>query len=350
MSSSYRLVGNRWAAKEMRVLKWLKSAGERCQHDEPICVASVDGRPTPISFHYDDPPAVAGIYYTLVDEGEEVGPDGALFEYSLQGRTLADPELHQTRLDTLRLRPPRTRFTRRENYCPVFLSYRRADSGAYAGRLHESLSRSLGPDSVFMDMFDTQPGDHYEWAIQQAVAHTRAMVLVIGPRWSSIKKGGLRRIKAPGDVHAREIAAAIDRHIPIFPVFVGEAKLLKRNDLPNSIAGLETRQAFRLTSERWATDVSDLVCAIQVSVDVTPVAAFQPSELAVPEDQWSALRTLSHTLLMQPAMRSVLVLMAQSKEPGVTELLRKYAASENDSEARRLTRSILNKADIQWGS
>lgn len=291
MSSSYCLTRMRWAAKEMRLLKWLKGAGEYCQHGEPLCVVSLDGRPTSIPFYHDEPPAAAGIYYTLVNEGDEVGPSGALIEYAM-GRRLADIELHQSVFDDLGLRPPRVRLERRRTYCPIFMSYRREDSEAYAGRLHESLETEFGPDAVFMDLFGTQPGDHYEWAIQQACAHALAMIVVIGPRWVSIEKDGFKRLGRRGDLLTLEVGAALQRRIAVLPVYVGNAELLKRSDLPTTLHGLEMCQAFRLTAEYWSTGVAALKAAIRKTVATAPVKAFEPQSWAV-SDQWTDFGALS---------------------------------------------------------
>jgi hypothetical protein len=40
----------------------------------------------------------------------------------------------------------------------IFLSYRRADSAAYAGRVGDALSRRFGRDQVFLDISNIEPG------------------------------------------------------------------------------------------------------------------------------------------------------------------------------------------------
>jgi hypothetical protein len=40
----------------------------------------------------------------------------------------------------------------------VFISYRREDSGGFAGRIYDRLTRNLGPDNVFVDVDSIAPG------------------------------------------------------------------------------------------------------------------------------------------------------------------------------------------------
>jgi hypothetical protein len=65
----------------------------------------------------------------------------------------------------------------------IFLSYRREDSGGYAGRLCEHLSSVFGPDSVFMDVQDISPGQDFAEAIENTISACQAVLVVIGPRW-----------------------------------------------------------------------------------------------------------------------------------------------------------------------
>ena len=44
----------------------------------------------------------------------------------------------------------------------VFISYRREDSAAYAGRLFDILSTEFGSENTFMDGDDIKGGDNFE--------------------------------------------------------------------------------------------------------------------------------------------------------------------------------------------
>jgi hypothetical protein len=51
----------------------------------------------------------------------------------------------------------------------IFISYRRDDSGGWAGRLHDRLSQQFGRDNIFVDINTTEPGLDSVEVIQEAV-------------------------------------------------------------------------------------------------------------------------------------------------------------------------------------
>jgi hypothetical protein len=56
----------------------------------------------------------------------------------------------------------------------IFLSYRREDSIAYAGRLHDRLAEHFGAQNVFMDVDTLETGVDFVDILQQAVAFPRS--------------------------------------------------------------------------------------------------------------------------------------------------------------------------------
>jgi hypothetical protein len=69
----------------------------------------------------------------------------------------------------------------------IFISYRRADSAGYAGRLYEHLSRCLEPTALFMDIDDIPPGADFVQVIEQTLAQVDTVLVMIGPQWLEIK-------------------------------------------------------------------------------------------------------------------------------------------------------------------
>jgi hypothetical protein len=51
----------------------------------------------------------------------------------------------------------------------IFISYRRDDSGGWAGRLHDRLSQQFGRDNIFVDINTIEPGLGFAEVIQEAV-------------------------------------------------------------------------------------------------------------------------------------------------------------------------------------
>src|SRR5687768_16984284 len=65
----------------------------------------------------------------------------------------------------------------------IFLSYRRADVGGHAGRLHDTLTRLLGPKGVFHDVTAIAPGRDFTAEVDRAIRECDAVFAVIGPGW-----------------------------------------------------------------------------------------------------------------------------------------------------------------------
>lgn len=80
----------------------------------------------------------------------------------------------------------------------IFINYRRDDAAGFAGRLADSLGDYFGRDRVFRDVTDIDYGDDFEEIIDQKLAESGAVVVLIGDRWSSITDPqGERRPRGP---------------------------------------------------------------------------------------------------------------------------------------------------------
>ena len=80
---------------------------------------------------------------------------------------------------------------------PIFISYRREDSGGYAGRLYDRLVPHFGPGKlVFRDIDSIEPGIDFVEAIEEAVASCDVLIAVIGRHWLSLTdENGQRRLE-----------------------------------------------------------------------------------------------------------------------------------------------------------
>jgi hypothetical protein len=244
----------------MTVAKWLKQPGETFGRNDPnICELRIDGR-TEI-YQYDDIESLCGILWHSVDQGQEVGLWGDLLQYT---DTVADPAKFKPYPRPVRGGRP-VRFIRRSTYPRIFLNYRRDDSEAYAGRLHETLSRAFGREDVFMDIFSIRPGETFPWTVQQAVASCRVMVCVIGPGWLTTpdERTNRPRLESPFDLVRREVTAGLDRGIGVMPVLLPGASVPKVERLPPEMQGLEQVQMQELTPRHWDADADDLIKAIR---------------------------------------------------------------------------------------
>jgi len=112
----------------------------------------------------------------------------------------------------------------------IFLSYRRGDSAAMAGRLHDRLN-ALFPGRVFLDVESIQPGEDFLYKIKQNVNSGCLLIVLIGKHWLS-STNGLSRLGDPTDYVTVEIETAIERKVPIIPVLLDGAVLPDEKDIP----------------------------------------------------------------------------------------------------------------------
>ena len=146
----------------------------------------------------------------------------------------------------------------------LFLCYRREDTQGETGRLHDHLTKTFGPRSVFMDVDDVPVGVDYIEHVSEQLGRTAVMIVVMGRIWASaVDKKGRRRIDLADDLVRAEIAEALRRKIPIIPVLVHGVAMPDPDDLPDDIRVLARRNAIDLTHKRWGPDVDQLVAAIK---------------------------------------------------------------------------------------
>ena len=126
----------------------------------------------------------------------------------------------------------------------VFVSYRRADVGGYAGRLNDALTTRLGADKVFQDVSAIGAGQDFASEIDRALAEADAVLAVIGPGWlQASSPAGERRLLQPDDFVRTEIVRGLASGLPVVPVLVGGAAMPTAGELPAELSRLADRQA-----------------------------------------------------------------------------------------------------------
>lgn len=151
----------------------------------------------------------------------------------------------------------------------IFISYRRDDSIAYAGRLFDRLADRFGEKQIFMDIDTMKVGLDFVEQIENAVQSCDVLIAVIGKNWVNIQdEDGHRRLNNPDDFVRVEIQAALERNIPVIPLLVGGAGMPKAVELPNVIAKLARRHAMKMSDERFRADATRLIEQIDEYVTV----------------------------------------------------------------------------------
>ena len=141
----------------------------------------------------------------------------------------------------------------------VFISYRREDSGGYAGRIYDRLAGVLGSDNVFFDVNSIAPGLDFVDTLSERVGRCDALIALIGRQWLTIADADKRRrLDDPSDFVRVEIEAALSRKIRVIPVLVDGATLPGSKDLPPSLHELPRRQGIEISLARFDSDVERL--------------------------------------------------------------------------------------------
>ena len=90
----------------------------------------------------------------------------------------------------------------------VFISYRREDSGGFAGRIYDRLTSRLGRENVFFDVDAIPPGQDFVDVLSERVGKCDALLAVIGKHWVvSADSENRRRLDDPQDFVRIEIEA-----------------------------------------------------------------------------------------------------------------------------------------------
>lgn len=246
----------RWGARSVILSKWLTEG--KVRRGDEVCELNIDGLRQVVKSPW---PSVdddySGVIRVGAREGDEVGPLGEIMWVSGSVGGGTHPK------DATLLATARIKLIRRATYPPIFISYRRTDTDAAAGRLHEALVNRHGEEAVFMDQFSIRPGEVWPWTIQQAVTHCKVAIVLVGPQWLTIQgTNGRPRIGEYSDFVLREVCAALDRGTAVIPVLVSGAQIPTRDQLPAELEGLDQLQFHELGTRHWASDVASLLTEV----------------------------------------------------------------------------------------
>jgi len=150
----------------------------------------------------------------------------------------------------------------------IFISYRRDDSAGYAGRLMDRLDREFGRDLVFMDVDAIPLGTNFSKVLHEEVAKCGVLLAMIGPNWPDARdEHGNRRLDNPNDFVRIEIAAALQRSIPVIPVLLEGARIPKATELPENLKELALRNGMEIRHASFQDDMNRLIRGLKGGSD-----------------------------------------------------------------------------------
>lgn len=156
----------------------------------------------------------------------------------------------------------------------IFISYRRSDSRAIAGRIYDHLSDAFGEDKVFKDSYDIIPGDDFRGKLREAVSQCDIVLVIIGPAWLTVAHDdGTRRLDDPTDWVRIEVETALQRdEVRVIPVLVDGAKIPAAEELPESLRELAFKQAAPIRDDPdFHTDIERLIRILGGSAAKAPI-------------------------------------------------------------------------------
>jgi uncharacterized membrane protein YhaH (DUF805 family) len=160
----------------------------------------------------------------------------------------------------------------------IFISYRRGDDQAAAGRLYDRLLQHFDREQLFMDVEAIEPGVDFVKSLDEQLAACIAFIAVIGPRWLTARgNDGNPRLDNATDYVRLEIEAALKRDIRVIPVLVDGASMPRQSDLPPSLRALARRNAVEIAHYRFAAGCDDLARHLKLALGIstTPSAPAQ---------------------------------------------------------------------------
>ena len=153
----------------------------------------------------------------------------------------------------------------------IFISYRRSDAAAEAGRIYDNLKAHFGRESVFIDVDTIEPGEDAQERINEVLSQCQVVLVVMGRGWLGAQDElGRRRLDNPADWVRLEVEMALARQdIRVIPVRSSmEVPMPMVDDLPGGMQRLAYRQAvFVRHNNDFPRDMERLQGAIQRSFD-----------------------------------------------------------------------------------
>jgi hypothetical protein len=120
--------------------------------------------------------------------------------------------------------------------------------------------------------FDSIPfGVDFRDKIKYTLERARVVIAVVGPGWAGRRDTGKRRIDDPTDFVRMEIAAALQRGIPVIPVLLDNTAMPSVEDLPEELRPFAYRNALILdTGVDFHHHADRLIAGIHELVDGGP--------------------------------------------------------------------------------
>jgi len=145
----------------------------------------------------------------------------------------------------------------------IFISYRRDDSDAHAGRINDTLKSKF---DVFFDVDGgIEYGESFPQAISDGIKKADILLVVMGKNYASYFK----ERENQKDFVLEELLEGKRLDKKIIPLLVNNALMPSIDDLPKSLAFLHTLNAFDIRTRRFHIDLGELKKVLQKKKIIT---------------------------------------------------------------------------------
>jgi hypothetical protein len=186
----------------------------------------------------------------------------------------------------------------------VFISYRREDSAAEAGRIFDRLVSKLGAAAIFFDINTIPFGADFRIYIKEVLMQCDVLLAIIGDDWLNATydddtRKGQRRLDDPNDFVRTEIELALKNDLTVIPTLVAQAGMPEASELPAALADLTSRNAAEVRSDHdFHNQVDRLIQQIeQCLLEIKPESS---SESLVFQKVWYRQKPVGVANLLSP--------------------------------------------------
>jgi TIR domain len=145
----------------------------------------------------------------------------------------------------------------------VFISYRREDTAAAAGRVYDRLCALLPLENAFIDVSTIRGGENFQQKTLLEIARSDVALVFIGKKWMDPRPGSNEaRIWETGDYVREEVRSILNKDMLVLPVLVDGALMPPSELLPEDIRPVTARNALALRHDRFNDDVDNIFSAI----------------------------------------------------------------------------------------
>lgn len=166
----------------------------------------------------------------------------------------------------------------------VFISYRRSDSAAFAGRIADFFAYNYPDVRVFFDVSGIAPGEDFVDVIQSRINSSAVILAIIGESWlNSVDANGQRRLDNPQDFVHLELASAFELGARVIPVLLDNAQMPSAEQLPEDLRQLAWCNAEFMRGAAFQRDMQHLADFVADFVAQSDQQVFEPEEDTVTE-------------------------------------------------------------------